>query len=430
MAGQSLEFTINASDQASKVVTTVQNKIQHFGKDVGKSIAGVLGPMAAVGFAVSKITEYFDNLKQKAKEAFDFGSGLEEAGAKLGVTAEQFQQITAAAKSTGASVSDLAKALVLANNLIEQSKGGNQDAVKRITAIGISVKDLDKTKPEDVLAKLAGAMAAAQDPTEKMAIAMAILGKDAAGLQKVLEKGFDIAGAFKGTQTLSNEDAALLAEAKALKDAEDLKEKLRLAREAVEPAREAARQRFLQTPEGVEFSKRFNVTSSTATGAVTGGASNRQIDEEIKRIADKKKADAEQAAREEAKKAENVARRDKALEIAKEDAANAEEAKKKPEKELTERIVKGSKLGTQSTEALGSVTAKVAPLMVSSLREIGGGMAGEKIAEQIDLQTIQVDLTRSMLTELQTLNNKSRDTVDFTKLPLDGGMANFTKTLA
>ena len=36
MAGQSLEFTINASDQASKVVTSVQNKINNFGKDVGK----------------------------------------------------------------------------------------------------------------------------------------------------------------------------------------------------------------------------------------------------------------------------------------------------------------------------------------------------------------------------------------------------------
>jgi hypothetical protein len=68
--------------------------------------------------------------------------------------------------------------------------------------------------------------------------------------------------------------------------------------------------------------------------------------------------------------------------------------------------------------------------MVSSLREIGGGMAGEKIASQIDLQTIQVDLTRSMLTELQSLNNKSRDTVDFTKLPIQGGVSNFTKTLA
>ena len=427
MAGQSLEFTISASDQASKVVTTVQKKIDNFGKDVGRSIAGVLGPMALVGFAVSKVTDYLAEMEKKAKEAFDFGTGLEDAGAKLGVTAEQFQHITQAAKETGSSVNDLAKALVLANDLIEKGKSGNQSSIEKLDALGISVKDLEKTKPEDVLAKLAGAMAAAQDPTEKMAIAMAILGKDAGALQKVLEKGFDIAGAFKSKDVITNEEAALLAEAKAIKDAEDLKEKLRLAREAVEPAREAARQRFMQSPEGAEFSKRFTPTSSALTGTVTGGASNAAIDAEIKRLADKKIADAKKAAEDAARNAANIEARNKALELS---AIQTEEAKKKPETEKAERTVKGSRLGTQSDAELGSISVKSAPIMVSSLREIGGGMAGEKIASQIDLQTIQVDLTRSMLTELQSLNNKSRDTVDFTKLPIQGGVSNFTKTLA
>jgi hypothetical protein len=426
MAGQSLEFTISASDQASKVVTSVQKKIDNFGKDVGKSIAGVLGPMALAGLAVSKVTEYLAEMEKKAKEAFDFGAGLTDSANKLGVTAEQFQQITQAAQDTGLSVDEVGKAFLLAAKRIEDAKNGNQDAISGLDALGIGVEDLGKTKPEEVLAKLAGAMAAGKDPTEKMAIAMAVLGSSAADLQKVLAKGFDIAGAFEGANLIPDEDADLLRQAKNAKLKLELEEK-------VAEARKQAREEFSKTPEGKAFiDKNTKITSGGSQGFVfkTETATDAQIDAEIKRVAKEKKDKADKEAAEEAAKVANTSAAAKALEKSASDKIKEEEAKKKPEKEKAERTVKGAKMGTQSDAELGSISVKSAPIMVSSLREIGGGMAGEKIASQIDLQTIQVDLTRSMLTELQMLNNKSRDTVDFTKLPLDGGMANFTKNLA
>jgi CRISPR/Cas system-associated protein Cas5 (RAMP superfamily) len=425
MAGQSLEFTISASDQASKVVTSVQNKIQNFGKDVGKSIAGVLGPMALVGFAVSKVTEYLAEMEKKAKEAFDFGAGLSNAADKLGVTVEQFQQINNAAEMTGSSVDEVGKAFLLAAKRLEEARSGNQDAIDGLGALGIGVEDLSKTKPEDVLARLAGAMAAGKDPTEAMAISMAALGNSAKELQKVLAKGFDIKGAMVDTEGLTQEEADILRES-------ERKKREKANKEKVASAKQAARDEFLATEEGKAFVRNKLKEGTDLTGGGRGGVAVKStaIDAEIARLGEEKRRREEEKRTAIATNPANVQAAAKALEKAAADVAKAEEEKKKPEKERVERVAKGAKVGTQSEGELGSIAIKSAPLMVSSLREIGGGMAGEKIAEQIDLQTIQVDLTRSMLTELQTLNNKSRDTVDFTKLPIQGGVSNFTKTLA
>jgi CRISPR/Cas system-associated protein Cas5 (RAMP superfamily) len=425
MAGQSLEFTISASDQASKVVTSVQNKIQNFGKDVGKSIAGVLGPMALVGFAVSKVTEYLAEMEKKAKEAFDFGAGLSNAADKLGVTVEQFQQINNAAEMTGSSVDEVGKAFLLAAKRLEEARSGNQDAIDGLGALGIGVEDLSKTKPEDVLARLAGAMAAGKDPTEAMAISMAALGNSAKELQKVLAKGFDIKGAMVDTEGLTQEEADILRES-------ERKKREKANKEKVASAKQAARDEFLATEEGKAFVRNKLKEGTDLTGGGRGGVAVKStaIDAEIARLGEEKRRREEEKRTAIATNPANVQAAAKALEKAAADVAKAEEEKKKPEKERVERVAKGAKVGTQSEGELGSITANVAPLMVSSLREIVGGMAGEMIAEQIDLQTIQVDLTRSMLTELQTLNNKSRDTVDFTKLPIQGGVSNFTKTLA
>lgn len=424
MAGQSLEFTISASDQASQVVTSVQKKIDNFGKDVGKSIAGMLGPMALVGFAVSKVTDYLAEMEKKAKEAFDFGASLSDAAEKLGVTVEQFQQIKNAAAATGSSIDDVAKAYKLAEKRLDEVKNGNLDALDSFNRLGFSIADLEKITPEDYLARTANAMAQATSPTEKMAIAMAALGKDASALQKVLEKGFDIQGAFLDTEGLSAKDADTFRKSERIKRAKENRDKLDDAKKIVKDEEDFIRSEFLKTEEGKKFIKSRGKGSSKSFRLTDEGRS--EIDAEIERLrlAKKRIADEKNQAGNAPKAAAGL------LDKSEKDKAKEEEAKKKPEKEKAERTVKGAKMGTQSDAELGSISVKSAPIMVSSLREIGGGMAGEKIASQIDLQTIQVDLTRSMLTELQMLNNKSRDTVDFTKLPLDGGMANFTKNLA
>ena len=424
-----MEFTIDARDQASKVVQSVQKKIESFGKDVGKSIAGVLGPMALAGTAVSLITNYLEDMKQKAKEAFDWGASLSDAAAKLGVNVEELQKINRAADATGESVDSVAKAFKLAADLIAKAKAGNADAITSLNALGISVEELGNTKPEDVLARLSGALAAGTDPADKMAIAMAALGSSAKDLQAVLAKGFDIQGAFQEKGDLTPEEQVFLRQAQQQERNKELRDKLNRARAE-------ARKAFLATPEGKEFAAEVNrqgrLSASnifSLTGGKTDFTTNEVVDAEIaRRGAEKKakeKAEAEARAADPKNKilAQNL--RDVALQtdIAAMVAETMEILKKsKSEKEpeaKASKEPKGSKIGGVSNAEIGSISVKTPPLTVSSLREIGGGVAGERIGNQLSLAEIQVNISERMLQELEKINSRSGD---FTKPPAGLGL--------
>lgn len=405
MSGSTLEFRITATDQASAALTSVQKKVMDFGKDIGKGIVGAIGPMAAVGYAVSKVTEYLDDMAKKAKEAFDWGSTLSDNAAKLGVTVEEFQRITNAAEATGQSVDKVGQAFKLAADIIAQAKAGNQDAIASLAALGISVQDLGNAKPEDVLAKLSAAMAAATNPTDKMAIAMAALGKSAKDLQNVLAKGFDIQGAMLDMEGLTQEEADLLRDTAK-------KERAKANKEKVEAAREAARKEFMNTPEGQEFARRNTKYYGAGYGTAVVGPTNEQIDAELARVRKQKRTEAAAAAA--AANPPNPVAAGALLKIAAENAAK--EAAKETAKP---KQSKGAKIGGVSNEAIENI--KTPPITVSSLREIGGGIAGEGIANTTDLMVQQVNLQEKMLKELEVLNTKSRDNTDFTK-PLPNGM--------
>jgi len=69
-----VSFTISASDQASKVVETVQKKIQNFGSDVAKLALGVVGPMALLQAGIGYVTEKWNEYKQAQIDAFENGA--------------------------------------------------------------------------------------------------------------------------------------------------------------------------------------------------------------------------------------------------------------------------------------------------------------------------------------------------------------------
>lgn len=70
----SLEFKISAEDQASRVVETVQGKIQNFGRDVAKMALGFAGPLALVQLGFQKIGDAYEEMQKKRQEAVDAGA--------------------------------------------------------------------------------------------------------------------------------------------------------------------------------------------------------------------------------------------------------------------------------------------------------------------------------------------------------------------
>ena len=411
-------MTISARDQASKVLEGVEKKVSNFGKQFGQQLVGLVAPMAVVGFALGKISAKIEEIRQKRKEAFDWGASLQASANKMGVTVEEFQAIESAADETGESVERVGKSFKLASDLIASAKSGNLAAAESLNALGVDLNKLETTTPQEVLRKLAEALSSTQDPAERAKIAVGALGKAAAELQETLAKGFDIAGAMEGVETISNEEAALLRQ-------QARNQRKKANDERVKEAKKQATEAFLEEdPEGKKIvdaaRKNFITNASPGTGGAAGSgaisvtpgtlANQEAIQKRVGEIlAKREKEKAEKAAAEAEASGAAEANRKRAAALKK---AGEDEVKKKEEEE--KKKPKEKKLPKFKASDTDDVFQKSQPT-VSSLRAIGGGMAGE-VAGLVDFQRNSIELQKQIRDILKEINGKGGlENTDFTK---------------
>ena len=427
-------MTIIARDQASRVVNQVQKKVMDFGKDIGTSIAAVAGPMAIATMAFGKISAHFEKMAQLRKEAFDWGASLSDSSAKLGVTVEQFQDIEAAADKTGKSVDDIAKAFKSVEERIGEAQRGNKDAIDSFKALGFTAEEIKTLKPEDVLKRLGDALSTVQDPAKRAELAITALGSSAKGLQDVLAKGFDIAGAFQDKEGLTEEEAAFLRETAKKERAKQNREKLGKARE------ETAREFLENDPEGQKILEGARIDAGKAIGFGRGGfsgpanisaskaAESKDVQDKVVAALARRAKEREDAERARIGASGGAATAGNLEELTKKreaDAAAAKAAKEAAEKAAKERD-EGLKRQERAREARTRKEADdfakqmekelfgtekgvdkekaMKPLEVSSLRAIGGAMAGENMGAGMDVQTEQLNTQKKMVEELSELN--------------------------
>lgn len=395
-----LQFNITAKDQASRVVAEVQKKVTEFGKDIGRSIVAVVGPMALLSAGFAAISSHMEDMKRKAKEAFNFGASLGENAAKLGLTVEQFQKVTAAANSTGSSVEDVAKAYKLANELLAQAKGGNKEAAAAIEGLGLSLEDVATLTPEVILQKLARALSEVQDPADKAKVAVGALGKEAKDLQETLAKGFKIADAFKGLEEegiISTEEAELLRRQAADEKRAEMQEKVKLAK------RQAA-ERFLTTdPEGKAIRERASAEDNARRREMEsdprrmGYGSVGVYGRSIADLANDPKIQAEVIA------ALNA--RNKAGQVAESQIPLPGSAPN-----VGGLITRGENILNPPKPPKAEAPEKAPGITVSSLRSIGGGMAGENLFVEQNIPKAQLDTLQSIDKNIKILvGDKSPD---------------------
>lgn len=398
-------MTISARDQASKVLEGVEKKVSNFGKQFGQQLVGMVAPMAIVGFALGKISAKIEEIRQKRKEAFDWGASLQASANKMGVTVEEFQAIESAADETGESVERVGKSFKLASDLIAGARSGNLAAAESLNALGVDLNKLETTTPQEVLRKLAEALSSTEDPAERAKIAVGALGKAAAELQETLAKGFDIAGAMEGVETLSNEEAALLRQQarNQRKKANDerVKEAKRQASEEFlnnDPMGEEIRKEAIKrTPASAVLSNEFLAKIPEVQEAIGKELARRQKEEDDKKAAKDKASGAPEANRQRAAALKKVAEG--------EEKKKEDEEKKKP---------KEKKLPKSKGIETDDIFQKSQPT-VSSLRAIGGGMAGE-VAGLVDFQRNSIELQKQIRDILKEINGKGGlENTDFTK---------------
>jgi hypothetical protein len=400
---QSLNFRITANDQASAVVTQVQKKVLDFGKDIGRSIASIVGPVALIGLAVSKVQEKFADMKKSAEDAFKWGAGLTQQAATLGLTVEQLQRLQQVADATAVPLEKVAEAFKASQKAIDAAKRGNAEAAEGLRALGFSAEELATLTPEKVIEAMSKALATIEDPTKKAAAAFAVFGEEGKKLVETLERLRKITEA-PNLPGLSREESQFLRDQEQAAEGEKNKERLKLAREA-------ATQKFLETDieaRGIMRREAANAgqLAAAASGSIFGAspikqdpaklAQNPRIQAEVQRIL-RERAEAEAARL--APTADDAIKGGTLADIGTKRQAKPE-AVKKPQKPET--------LQRPEAEAV----------TVSSLRQIGGALAGE-VAGGIDYQQLQVDLQREMVRLLNEVSNNLRPGTDPTKGSMD-----------
>lgn len=441
-----LEFTISAKDQASRAVQTVQNKIKDLGKDLAKGFLSFAAPLALAQSAISYVTDAIEAQKKKVLEAVEAYSGIGDKAADIGVNADEFLRLQNAADASGISINKVGKLFKETTAIIEQATVKGSDQERMLKALGFSAEQIASglLKPTQVIEAMAATLGSATSNTEQLSLATAMLGNNAADLIPVLLKAQQVISGYGDDPGITPEEVQILEDKKK-------KEKQKANREAAAIAKREAVTEFLNTDdEGKAISAKIKgrLFSSKAAAAGQGASGITVTDAEVaaeaeaevlalirKRNEEKKRgaAIAGQAAADELHNLEMAKLNTEAVKIAEAQMAEADaannkddaEALKKRRKDLGELLDAQQKDQDAAAKDAAKQSEKANKLTVSSLREIGGAMAGEFMpgtaAPVIDYQKETLTVDQKILSELEKINNifneQPRPGVDFTKDP-------------
>jgi hypothetical protein len=476
----SLEFSINAKDNTSKVVDTVNKKINSFGTDLTKMALGVVGPMALVQAGIGAIGSAIEEYKQKVAEAIKFGAELPNQAKALNISVEEYQRLGGAAEAAGVGIDSVAQAYVEVRKAIDAAKDPTSSQAAALQALGFAAADIASgaIKPIEVIERLGRAMSTGADDATQLKIASAVLGSAVEKLIPILRKAEEATKGYADAgDGLGEGEAAILAEGEQLKKDKERNEK-------VEKAREEARENmFNPTAAGqgrmAIFNEMFPTLSEAEVRKRTGGTmslpgysqklqfdnqgrrtndiyvgntdlltdegrdliikeyverekARKKAEAEAKTLADKEAAAKLQAiADEEANKKQRA--KDEEKRLADADAAQLQtlededkrlEDEEKAKKKAADDKAKADKEGLGKALDAEQKAAEANRFTGSSLRDIGGALAGEAMTSGIDYAAATLDINQKILIELQKLNVKTLPEVpdtNFTKPTRVGG---------
>lgn len=454
-----MEFTISAKDQASKAVETVKKKLQNFGTDLAKMALGFAAPLALAQAAFTAIGDAIEEHKKKIQDAIDSTAQLAEKATDLGVSVEEYQKLSNAADKAGMSLDKVVKAYTEIQKLLATAAEDGGNTAKMLETLGFAAEDIAKglVKPMDVIEKLGAAMLGAKDDSTAFKIATAVLGETLAkDLLPQLKAAMDLAAGFSEDSGLTAEEADIIKQEETRKKQQANREKAKIAKEQVAlrfleggspEARalmlEEERKRVEASPTGESYTttrdlasdpevqkkivailkaraeaekERLRIANEAKANEILAKSEALKAEEEAQAIADKAIEDAMTQAQKDEKKAREDAEkaREKGKTDAEKEAQKATEDKAKKDKEDLGKALDAEQKANEAAE-------KDSKMTLSSLREIGGGLAGEALVNNLDIAQKTLDIQSAILVELQKLNVKT--------LPEVPPSTDFTKTL-
>lgn len=125
------------------------------------------------------------------KSVSDNGDRVAKAGQKLGITAQNVQELEYAAGNSGVAIGTLHNSLTTMLRKATEAARGSKEAASGFAQLGVHVRGANgQIKPGvDLLQEVAEKIAATKDPAKKATLAMAVFGRGSASMVPLLNEG-------------------------------------------------------------------------------------------------------------------------------------------------------------------------------------------------------------------------------------------------
>lgn len=193
MAETELKIKISASDEASRVLTGIDSKIQGMKNQLRMAGAGML----AVGGAITATAV------MSLKSFANMGDEVAKLSAKTGFSTESLSEWRHVLELSGASLGTLETSTKRMSSAIIDAQSGLAESQRAFDQLGLSIDDIIGLSPEEQFEKIAYALAGLEDHALKSALAQDLFGRSGTELLPMLSLSKEeIAGLKQETHDL------------------------------------------------------------------------------------------------------------------------------------------------------------------------------------------------------------------------------------
>lgn len=185
--GDEVEETGKQSDEAG-------GKFEKFGsvmKSVGKALAVTMAAIGTAAVAAGK------QLWDMANDVAEAGDAIDKTSQKIGISAESYQEWDYVFQRCGADVNNLQTGMKKLSGVITDAAGGSDSAAQKLSAVGLSIEDLNGKSQDEQLSIVISALQDMESGAARTAAANDLLGKSAVDMAAVLNMSTEETEALK-----------------------------------------------------------------------------------------------------------------------------------------------------------------------------------------------------------------------------------------
>ncbi len=194
MAKRDVNILIKARDDASSKFKKVNKSATGLNSALTTFAGGAVG--GAVVSSISKITASLSSLANKAIDVtmsvVKLGDEIGKSSKRIGISTEEFQKLTFAARRSGATTGDIERGFKRLASTIFDAGRGVKESTDALQLLQLEYADLQALTPEQQFSIIADRLNAVEDATTKAALAQDIFGRAGTNLIPMLSDYRDL----------------------------------------------------------------------------------------------------------------------------------------------------------------------------------------------------------------------------------------------